>query len=265
MGSGVVASQRFTVQCAGLTDRGVMRAQNQDALCIDRRHGLFVVADGMGGHSGGEFASRIVAETAADSIRRAEDPEATAPRPVDPGRDEDENRLLHCLHDANTRVREFAAEHPTYSDLGSTAVALLSAPGPRAIVAHIGDSRAYVLRGGELRRVTDDHTWVRERVMEGVLLPEEADMHPWRHVITRAIGHAEFPKVDVASHAVEAGDTWLLCSDGLAGVVPEAAIRDIIVGTPDLDEAVRALVQAACDAGGPDNVTALLVRFLAET
>jgi len=228
---------------AALTDVGRVRSSNQDAWGeFEDADGLrlLVVADGMGGHRGGEAASRIAVETIGSVFRRTGDGA--------------EQRLRQAFEEANQEVHRRAQEEPSLAGMGTTGVALLLDGGAGAFVAHVGDSRAYRLRAGRLERLTADHSLVAELQRRGLLSEEEAATHPRRNEILRSLGIASDVEVDVAALDVEAGDRFLLCSDGLCGVVPEPEIAQVLAGS-EPPEAARRLVELANAHGGPDNVT----------
>jgi PPM family protein phosphatase len=230
---------------ATATHTGRVRRKNEDAYYAEPP--LFAVADGMGGALAGELASRISVQTLAELATEGSD----------------EERLVETIRLANRRVAERATSDPRASGMGSTVTAALV--GPRAVTfAHVGDSRAYLWRGGVLTRLSDDHSLVAEWVRAGALAPEEAAQHPQRSVITRALGADWQVDVDVWTTPARPGDVILLCTDGLSGFVDEPAVAGILAEHDDLDAVVRALVDAANAAGGEDNVTAVALRLEAE-
>jgi protein phosphatase len=228
------------------TDVGKARDHNEDSYLLG--DGVFAVADGMGGHRAGEVAS----DTALDPLRELD--AATS------GEAEAEQRLADAVREANRRVVELAAAEPAYDGMGTTLTAVL-AQGPRLHLAHVGDSRAYLLRDGSLSQLSVDHTLVEELVREGRLSRDEAAEHPQRSVITRAVGIDEEVAVDtLPSVVLGEEDQLLLCSDGLTGPVDEATIAELLTAHDDGDEACAALLTTANSNGGPDNITALLLR-----
>ena len=221
------------------TDVGRVRAGNEDSFMVHEP--LFAVADGMGGHQGGEVASNLALETLS---------------PVADGGD-----LADTVRRANEVVFQKAAEDPNLAGMGTTLTAIL-ADGNVFRVAHIGDSRLYLLRDGELRRLTTDHTVVERLVAEGRLTPEEADMHPQRSILTKALGVDEQIEPDDDRLETRPGDRLLLCSDGLTGMAGEDEIKQILVANDDPQSAADQLVDAANQAGGQDNITAVVVDVL---
>jgi protein phosphatase len=218
------------------THVGRVREGNEDSYMADEP--LFAVADGMGGHQGGEVASKL----ALDTLRKATDGVA----------------LAQAVQDANRAVFERAGKDPALAGMGTTLTAFLVV-GDTLRLAHVGDSRAYLLREGELQRITTDHTVVEGLVEKGELTPQEASIHPQRSILTRAIGVDGEVQVDQASIQPRPGDRLLLCSDGLTGMIEEADIQRILEEHEDPQAAADALVEAANEAGGQDNITAIVI------
>jgi protein phosphatase len=250
---------------AGLSDVGRKRTHNEDAYLLLPEEHLFCVADGMGGHASGEVAARIAVEEMAEFYRMTgRDEDATWPFKLDPARTYDDNRLLTGVKLANLRIFERAATDQGLKRMGTTLVAVAFPRGEEtAVVGHVGDSRAYLMRGGALRQLTEDHSLLNDYKKSRALTPEEIEAFPHKNVIVRALGMAESVQVDVAREPLEDGDVILLCSDGLSGMVPDDAMAEILRGHPrDLKGAAQALVDAANEAGGQDNVTCVLVQAL---
>jgi PPM family protein phosphatase len=235
----------------GATHAGKVRANNEDALLVGegRDETLFVVADGIGGFEAGEVASRI----AVDVLKE-----------LAPGAS-----FEAAISEANRRILAAGRGDERLSGMGTTVVAVRfggTRDEPVAQVAHVGDSRAYLLRGGSLRPVTEDHSLVAELVRSGDLTRDQAAEHPQKNLITRALGADEEVEVDTAVLPVEAGDRFLLCSDGLSDMIPETRVGEILAEAPgDPEKPARSLVSAALDAGGADNVTVIVVDVKAET
>jgi serine/threonine protein phosphatase PrpC len=229
---------------AGFTDPGRKRRRNEDSFVIDPP--LFAVADGMGGAQAGEVASRLAA-AAFREFHEADD--------LDPG-----ERLAAIIQEANRRIYERAAGDAQVSGMGTTITAALVGD-DALVIGHVGDSRAYRLRSGTFEQLTDDHSLVADLVRSGRLTPEEADAHPQRSVITRALGTDREVDVDTFAVGVEADDLFLLCSDGLTTMVDDDDIRDLLSAARDLEQAGKGLVKAANKAGGEDNVTVVLFRL----
>jgi len=226
------------------SDQGQLRANNEDAFLIDDDHSLYAVADGMGGHRGGEVASR----TAIEALRAA----FASNRDLEP-----------AIELANTAVRTRAAGDPNLEGMGTTVTALTVSGPHELLIGHVGDSRAYLLHDGELSRLTEDHSLVEELMRDGRLTPEQAEAHPQRAIVTRALGVDD--DVDVALYRVpvETGDRVMLSSDGLSDMLRDREIESIARNEPDPQRAAEALVHAANAAGGHDNITVVIVEVLA--
>jgi PPM family protein phosphatase len=225
------------------SDTGRQRRANEDSLMV--RSPLFVVADGMGGAQAGEVASHVAAETFQVGL---------------PGGSEPETALEELAQAANARIHELSHANAEQAGMGTTLTAVYV--GEREVaIAHVGDSRAYCLRDGELLRLTDDHSLVDELMRQGRLTPEEAVEHPQRSVITRALGIEGRVDVDTRSFRGLAGDVYLICSDGLTTMVSEERIAEVLRSTPRLRDAGEALIAAANEAGGRDNITVVLLRL----
>ncbi len=250
------------VHWAATSHPGIRRVSNEDSYCTRPDLGLFVVADGMGGHVAGEVASRIVVQGIEAFIGEtvSADPQSTWPTPFDAALSLDENRLRSAFHVANQNLAREMADQHALRGMATTASALLLQE-HSALLAHVGDSRIYLWRDGTIERQTIDHSWVEEQVRAGLLSVNEARVHPWRNVVTRALSGGEDPEVDLQTLTPQAGDRILLCSDGLTSVVTDARIASILGEHTDLAAACDALVAAANDAGGPDNVTTLVVHI----
>jgi PPM family protein phosphatase len=230
-------------ESTGRTDPGRVRRRNEDAFVLDPP--LFAVADGMGGAQAGEVASRL----AAAAFREYHEADELAP----------DERLQAIIQEANRRIYERARADSDVSGMGTTVTAALLTGGGLT-VGHVGDSRAYRIRNGELEQLTEDHSLVGDLMRSGRLTPEEADAHPQRSVITRALGTDPEVSVDTITVEAEPGDLFLLCSDGLTTMVADEDILGILSAAPTLDDAARELVRAANTGGGEDNVTVVLFR-----
>jgi PPM family protein phosphatase len=227
-----------------LTDIGRQRSINQDAgLILDLpKGGLFAVADGMGGHAAGELAANLALDTLSSSFLG--------------GRGASPERLAEAVQDANLAVLRSAVGE--YVGMGTTLVVMVIDKGA-ALIAHVGDSRAYLLREGELHRLTEDHSWVAEQVRLGHLTETEARNHQWRSVVSNALGGEERVRLELYGLPICKGDRLLLCSDGLSGVIEESELYDVLNELRDPDLAVRKLIDLSNDEGGPDNITAIIV------
>jgi serine/threonine protein phosphatase PrpC len=236
------------LEACALSDRGCVRNNNEDFCLIDPKLGLYVLADGMGGAKAGERASRMAVDTVADVVK------LTGKR--------DSQVLLSAVEEANRRVVEAAHSDPTLEGMGTTLVAALEVEDNLAI-ASVGDSRAYVLDDDGLRIITEDQTWVNEVGRPMGLDEDSLRTHPWRHVLTMAIGASAPLTVNYYSVGLRPGSLVLMCSDGLHGVVEPPELEQILRGGRNgvsLEESCQRLIEAAKEAGGPDNITAVLVR-----
>lgn len=244
----------------GLTDVGRKRKHNEDAYLIDSERGLFVVADGMGGHAAGEVASRLTVESIQEFIAGTEDDhDNTWPFGYNNRYSVDGNRLSTAIERANEKVMRAVVNRPELKGMGTTVVAALFDE-KRATLVHVGDSRAYLCRESELRRLTDDHSWVQEQVNAGILSEEEARSHPLKNVVTRALGGGAHVAVDLIEIPIGDGDRFLLCSDGLTGMVSDEEITSAVASSRSLEQVVRGLVELANERGGLDNITAIMVE-----
>ncbi|MCX7740654.1 MAG: Stp1/IreP family PP2C-type Ser/Thr phosphatase [Meiothermus sp.] len=233
------------VYAAALTDPGRKRALNEDAVAqmVTPYGGIFIVADGMGGHRTGEVASQMAVDRVLEMLRQSE------PSP---------QTLLEAYEAANEAIY-LAGQKPESRGMGTTCTTLWLDL-PYALIAHVGDSRAYLLRDGEFTQLTQDHSWVADRVRQGLLTEEEARSHRWRNVITNALGSFPAARVDLVGLKVRPGDVFLLCSDGLSGVLEDRVLSEMILTNPP-EPAVAKLVKLANDWGGPDNISAVVVTI----
>jgi PPM family protein phosphatase len=244
----------------GISDPGTTRKINEDSLFSDENLGLFVVADGMGGHAAGEVASRLAIEAVEGFIRRSQaDLDFSWPYGIDASLSYNGNRLRTAISLANRRVFRAAESHDDYTGMGSTVAAALVA-GRRVSIGSVGDSRVYLWSDSTLTLLTEDDTWVAMlRAKNASIDPAVLARHPLRHVLTNVLGAREATTAHVSERDLRDGDVLLLCSDGLHGPVPEDVIATRLIAAGDLREAAQGLVQAALDRGGRDNVTVLLV------
>jgi protein phosphatase len=231
------------VEKAALSDVGRARQGNEDSYL--ERSPLFAVADGMGGARAGEVASGIAVSTFDDEPMPDANPE---------------ERLAAVARAANERIYSLAQQDASHAGMGTTFTAVL-VTGSEVAIGHVGDSRLYRWRDGELERLTDDHSLVEEFVRQGKLTPEEAEVHPQRSIITRALGPEPQVEVDTFTYPAKAGDVYLACSDGLTGMISEADVSEILRDAQTLDEASQALIDAANRNGGRDNITVVLFRL----
>ena len=230
------------IEHAALTHEGRVRTNNEDAFCVRADEGLFLVADGMGGHENGEWASAAIAAAFRDARLPADFDGAS-------------QAVATALHRANEVI--FAEAQSRGLQMGSTAVALLVREGRFAIL-WVGDSRAYLRRDGQLIQMSHDHTQVQEMIDRGLLTPEDAEGHPMSHILARAMGVRAHVEVDVITDETEPGDVFLLCSDGLTARVDAAEI-EAVLGDADADSRTRRLVSMTLERGAPDNVTVVTV------
>lgn len=251
------------MEAAGLTDVGLQRDHNEDAFAVERGFGLFIVADGMGGHQAGDVASKIAVEATVEFFRATGLEDLTWPFEFDPNRTEDENRLISGVKLANRRIVELGARRPELHGMGTTIVAALFAPGPgRVYIAHVGDSRAYRVRKGSIEQLTRDHSLVNDYAdaMPEMSAEQRGDLPT--NVITRALGMQEHVPVDIAGHDVQVGDVYLLCSDGLSGMIDDQEVLELVShSADDLPAACRLLINVANEHGGEDNITVVLLRI----
>jgi serine/threonine protein phosphatase PrpC len=257
-----MSSMSPSFRWAVLSDPGLRRTSNEDCYCTRDDIGLYMVADGLGGHLAGEVASRVAVEAVQAFIEETAgaDKNRTWPFPFEPTLSLDGNRIKAAFRLANRRLASAIADSPDLRGMATTASAFL-AGNEAACVAHVGDSRVYVLRDGELSQITHDHSWVEEQVRAGTMSPSAARVHPWRNVVTRALSGGEDPEVDVTELNLLAGERFLLCSDGLFSVVPDAQItRFLSDQTISLADVCQRLVDAANSGGGPDNITAVVLE-----
>lgn len=245
------------VSAFGLTDVGRRRESNEDDFLLEPGRGVYAVADGMGGHAAGEIASRLAIETLQEVLQRDD----AAAKPMDA---EDAAEWLRgAVVEANRRICDSIRLHEERRGMGTTVVALVHS-GEAAVVGHVGDSRMYLLRGGELVRMTSDHSWVNEQVKLGLMNDDTAQRHPMRNIVTRALGSRPDVLVDLTSLQIRPGDVFLLCSDGLNTMLSDEQIHEAMLAhRRDPEAACRALVELANRHGGDDNVT-VVVACVAE-
>ncbi|NOK37319.1 Stp1/IreP family PP2C-type Ser/Thr phosphatase [Corallococcus exercitus] len=249
------------IEVAGSTHVGMKRNHNEDNYLVLPEENLVVVADGMGGHSSGEIASRIAVDELGEFFRlTSKDQDATWPFKMDKQRNYDENRLATGIKLANARIFERATVDTKYKGMGTTIVSVHFAE-TAAYVGHVGDSRVYFFRGGMLQQVTEDHSLLNDYLKAKKLTPEEIENFPHKNVIVRALGMKEQVQVDVTRVDPLENDVFLLCSDGLSGMISDAQMQDILSRTPELEKACGQLIDLANAAGGNDNVTCVLARW----
>lgn len=244
----------------GKTDQGKTRTNNEDAFLTNDHLGLYAVADGIGGHEGGEVASRLAME-ALSSILREQFAGSRSGAAFDDSPDTDQyiTSLRGAVAFANTTIHQAAAQAPALTGMGTTVTAVLLRP-RTSVFAHVGDSRAYLFRYGTLRQLTDDHSLVAEQMRAGLITPEQARMSPYRHVITRSVGIHPEVHMDLGMFEVEKNDVLLLCTDGLTEMVKDDDIARIL-GSETPPASAESLIRRANDNGGVDNITVVVVKI----
>lgn len=247
------------------SDVGRKRSANEDSFFVDPELNLFVVADGMGGHAAGEVASKIAVDSIQEFVRFTNnDKEITWPYEYDESLSLAGNRIKTAIQSAHAKVLEATAQKKEFQGMATTVVSILMADG-KALIAHVGDSRAYLVRDEKLIQLTSDHSWVNEQLRTGAITSQQARSHPYRNIVTRALGGPNPVEVDVTEEEMQDGDTILLCSDGLNTMISDDDILDIVSRNgKDLDKACEELISAANQNGGEDNITAVLVQFHSE-
>jgi serine/threonine protein phosphatase PrpC len=236
------------LRTAAHTDVGLRRRGNEDRYALDAQLGLCLVADGMGGHSAGQVASTLAAEAVVTALREGKGADATAAE-----------KLRAAIEAANHAIYAASRQKSEYMGMGTTVVALL-VEGDRAAIAHVGDSRAYRVRGGRIRQLTDDHSIVGELLRRHEISADDAREHPHRHVLTRALGVRGHVQPDLAELTLAPGDRFVLCSDGLTNHVEDHEIAKLASEAADLEAGCAALIELANRRGGEDNITVVLAR-----
>ncbi|MED5374662.1 MAG: protein phosphatase 2C domain-containing protein [Myxococcota bacterium] len=247
------------VEAYAATDTGPVRKNNEDAWLIDVDAGLFVVADGMGGHAAGEVASEIAVETVAEVMLGGQDPDETrlSTEMEDPS-DALRERLRYAMNQASVNIRRHVEDHPATSGMGTTLVVVVLDEG-QAHLAHVGDSRAYLFRDERLMRLTRDHTVVQQEVDAGRLTPELARIVPHKNILTRSVGFHGSVEPDISTRSLLPGDLLLLCSDGLSDPLEDSVIESLCVKT-HIEDLPQVLVEEAIKAKGEDNITVVVAR-----
>lgn len=247
-----------------MTHVGLQRDHNEDSFAVLSEYDLFIVADGMGGHRAGDVASRLATDAVAEFFRTTAQEDVTWPFHFDTNLSEEENRLLAGIRVANRQVFERGARSRECAGMGTTIVgALFSKHKNRLFVGHVGDSRAYRVRGGAIQLLTRDHSLLNDYLMAMPELTEEQRAELPRNVITRALGMQDQVQVDLMSDEPQVGDVYLLCSDGLSGMITDDQILGVVTSAFDTSEVCRRLIAKANENGGEDNITALIIRFTA--
>ena len=239
---------KLMLEAYGLSDPGCVRSNNEDYFLVAPAIGLYLVADGMGGAQAGEHASKLAAETVWEVINTSTKPDGEA--------------LKQAFEEANRRVLAAASSDPTLEGMGTTLVAVLDT-GSELLLASVGDSRAYILDDQGFTAITEDQTWVHEVGRRLGIDEESLKTHPMRHVLTMAIGVSSQLRIHTYSLTPKVGMQILMCSDGLHGVASEESVKKALSGAGTLEEKCQVMVDAARDAGGPDNITAVVLRSVA--
>jgi protein phosphatase len=248
------------IRAHGATDVGRKRTNNEDSFALRPEHNLYVVADGMGGHSSGEVASHLAVSHINSFFDRHDlNKDSTWPYPYDESLSFAANKVRTAIAMANDRIQRYASDHPESRGMGTTVVAAL-VDGDEPVISHVGDSRAYLFAGKKLDLLTADHSWVSEQVRMGLLSDEEASRHPLRNVITKALGTKDQAEADVLSVKPAVGDRVLLCTDGLNSMVTDSEIAAVLEAKDSLEATCQALLTLANERGGEDNITVLLIE-----
>ncbi len=243
------------------SDIGLKRPHNEDCFVADEALGLYVVCDGMGGGNAGEIASRMAIDAILAHVKAAaQGPAVESLAPTDPNLSPATNQLANAIHAANETIHRASWTNPKYAGMGTTVVAARLAD-QHLSIAHVGDSRLYLIRNGIIQGLTTDHSWVAEQVAQGFLTEEEAEQSPRRNIVTRALGVESSVEIDLSEIPVLDGDQLLLCSDGLTRGVRSGEILNTLDLDTDLSAKTDRLISLANQAGGNDNITVLLVSI----
>jgi serine/threonine protein phosphatase PrpC len=247
---------------AGLSDVGLQREHNEDSFIVLKEHDLFVVADGMGGHRAGDIASRIATETISEFFRTTANDDVTWPFHFDTNLSEEENRLLTGIRVANRQIFERSTRSRECHGMGTTVVgAMFSSKKRRMYIGHVGDSRCYRIRDAKIQLMTRDHSLINDYLLAMPDLTDEQKNELPKNVITRALGMQDHVVVDLQHDDPHQGDIYVLCSDGLSGMVSDDDIKQIVTGTAEVRDACRQLIERANERGGEDNITAVLIKI----
>ena len=254
------SSERMNLKSFGITDVGLKRSHNEDNFYRSDELGIYLVADGMGGHAAGEVASSSTVKSVSEFVEKfADDSSLTWPFGFDTRLTDEGNALITGIQLANHTLCKMQQQSPELNGMGTT-LAALRITGNQALIAHVGDSRVYRFRGGKLELLTSDHSWVNEQLQKNIITLEEARTHRYRNVITRALGNRTELEIDVRLEAIEPGDCFMLCSDGLSGMLDDPEMQALMLESPDCVRTMsNQLVAKANEAGGHDNITVVLV------
>ena len=247
---------------AGLSDVGLQREHNEDSFVVLKEYDLFVVADGMGGHRAGDVASKLATETISEFFKSTANEDVTWPFHFDTNLSEEENRLLTGIRVANRQIFERSTRSREFHGMGTTVVGAMFSPRKkRMYIGHVGDSRCYRVRKGAIQLMTRDHSLINDYLLAMPDLSEEQRSELPKNVITRALGMQDQVVVDLQHDTPEDGDVYVLCSDGLSGMIVDEEIQRIITSANNIGEACRKLIEKANEHGGEDNITAVLIKI----
>ncbi len=241
----------MAVEAFGLSDVGRVRSRNEDCYSVEQDENLFIVADGMGGHGNGHVASRIAISAVRDAYEASGGGGQRGLRAI-------AHRLRDAIAHAHDQIRRAGDEDHSLRGMGTTLIATV-VDGDSAVIGHIGDSRAYALRGTTLTQLTEDHSWVHEQVSAGHLSEAQARQHPFKSVVTRALGGDQPSDADMRRVELQEGDLLLLCSDGLTGMLTDEELTELLLEGGSLAERCDRLVRSANERGGVDNITVILL------
>jgi len=247
---------------AGLSDVGLQREHNEDSFVVLKEYDLFVVADGMGGHRAGDVASKLATETISEFFRSTANDDVTWPFHFDTNLSEEENRLLTGIRVANRQIFERSTRSREYHGMGTTVVGAMFSPSKkRMYIGHVGDSRCYRIRDGHIQLLTRDHSLINDYLLAMPDLTEEQRSELPKNVITRALGMQDQVVVDLQHDDPKDGDVYILCSDGLSGMIPDDEIERIVTTAANISEGCKVLIEKANEHGGEDNITAVLIKI----
>lgn len=259
---GVNSGSRFELEAYGATDVGMKRRLNEDVYLLDQEAGMYLVADGMGGHAAGEVASRVATEEILRVFKGGPDgADETWPEHWDTDLSATANLIVDSIVAGHHRVTMAMNKDAELKGMGTTVVVAVHLPGDgKLVISHVGDSRAYRYRKGNLALLTSDHSWVHEQVEAGFLTEEAARTHPLKNVVTQALGGNSEPRVDVLEDEILEDDIYLLCSDGLNSMLTDDEIAAVLETGGSLDETCNRLIAEANERGGNDNISVVLLR-----
>lgn len=246
------------IESYGMSNVGMKRSHNEDHYLMNDDLQLYVVADGMGGHLGGEFASKMAVATVEEVVQRLSGPEATVVHGVNSANNSQGDKLRFAIQEAGRRIYDQSLYDEALKGMGTTAVASLVYEN-KAYIANVGDSRAYFIRNGKVQQITEDHSLVSEQVKAGILSASDAKSHRLKNIITRSVGYQEEVDPDIRVQDLKAGDRILMCSDGLSNLVEDHEILEVVTKS-DLKQACENLITLANERGGDDNITVLVFQ-----